>query len=283
MITNNREVIAQETGGDFEYTPVPVGQHSARLISIVELGTHEKEYEGKKSDKSLIRLCWELYCEDEDTEEPLYQRVETDEETGEEKKHLFLMFKTYNNSLSGNSTLKKDLESWRGRPFTDEELKWFRLSKCLGVPAFINVAENEYKGKTYSNLSSIGRFPKKMLETLPEFKTETLMYGIGISKSDFEADEKEDGIFDILGKRTAEKIKESREYIAAMGISPAQTEKEVEDEIEKELNRPTGKDKNDDIATVEDAVSTFKRKAEVKKTTEVKEVEDDEVSETEDF
>jgi len=47
------------------YTPkkkelVPEGKHPARLIWAIDLGTHDGEFEGKKTLKHQIYLCWEL-------------------------------------------------------------------------------------------------------------------------------------------------------------------------------------------------------------------------------
>jgi hypothetical protein len=43
-------------------------------------------------------------------------------------------------SLSKKSNLRKMLEGWRGKPFTDEELKAFEITKLLNAPATLVVA-----------------------------------------------------------------------------------------------------------------------------------------------
>lgn len=286
-IISNRDVVLKETGGDFEYTPIPEGQHMGRLVSITELGTHLKTFSWKEKEVNEIRLCFELYPQDADDEFVYQSEVETKDKdwnvTGIEKKP-FLLFKTYTNSLSGQARLRQDLESWRGKSFTDEELKGFHVKKCLWIGALISIEQNEGKdkngkpnGKTYSNMKSISRLPKIMVQALPEMLTKPYIYAIGISQSDFEDDQKEGGIFDILGERTVEKIKESKEYKTAMEGVPEQMEKEAESEIEKALNKPsavTPKTKNNEnLKSAEDVIEVFQKGEPIK----------DDVDDEEDF
>ena len=45
-------------------------------------------------------------------------------------------------SLNERSNLRRDLQAWRNRPFTEEELQAFDLTKLLGVTCKINVVLN---------------------------------------------------------------------------------------------------------------------------------------------
>jgi len=42
-----------------------------------------------------------------------------------------MISKRYTMSLGEQSTLRKDLESWRGKKFTPEELQGFDLNACI--------------------------------------------------------------------------------------------------------------------------------------------------------
>ena len=56
--------------------------------------------------------------------------------------------------------MRKDLESWRGRPFTDSELEGFDLDNLLSVPAMISVVHNAVQGSVYANVAAIMKLPK---------------------------------------------------------------------------------------------------------------------------
>ena len=75
----------------------------------------------------------------------------------------FLLTQIYTLSLHEKSNLRKDLESWRGKTFTEEELKGFDLERLINVPALVNVIHvKSNDGKTRSRLSSIMGLPKAM-------------------------------------------------------------------------------------------------------------------------
>jgi hypothetical protein len=55
------------------------------------------------------------------------------------KDQPFSIFKQYTLSLNENSALHKDLKSWRGKSFTEAELKSFDMANILGVNCDIEV------------------------------------------------------------------------------------------------------------------------------------------------
>ena len=74
----------------------------------------------------------------------------------------FAVHKTYTLSLSEKSNLRGDLETWRGRPFTDAELQSFDVAKVIGVPCMVTVAHVEKKGKVYANVTAVVAAPKEL-------------------------------------------------------------------------------------------------------------------------
>lgn len=64
------------------------------------------------------------------------------------------------------SNLKRDIESWIGRPLTEEEIEGdhsYDLKSLLNKECFINVSLNETKaGKTYNKVNSVIQVPKGM-------------------------------------------------------------------------------------------------------------------------
>ena len=49
---------SESGGGDFK--PCPEGNHGARLYALVDLGLHEKTWQGETKMKHLVHLGWEL-------------------------------------------------------------------------------------------------------------------------------------------------------------------------------------------------------------------------------
>jgi hypothetical protein len=107
-------------GGDFEV--VPVGTHRAICYKLVDAGTREEKFKDEEPKKRhTVFIFWEL----------------PDLRTS--KDQPFSIFKQYTLSLNENSALHKDLKSWRGRSFSEEELKGFDLNNILGVSCDLEV------------------------------------------------------------------------------------------------------------------------------------------------
>jgi len=71
--------------------------------------------------------------------------------------------KMYTASLHPKSNLRKDLEGWRGRKFTDEEAKEFELSNLIGANCQLQIIHNiGNDGITYANVQAIVPLGKGM-------------------------------------------------------------------------------------------------------------------------
>jgi len=131
-------------GGDF--TPIPEDLHLAVCYGIWDLGTQFSEKWSKTIHKVVI--VWELpNCRGQ------FER---------DGKMIDLpraISKTYTVSLHKKADLRKDLESWRGKRFSEEELKGFDLKKLLGAPCQIQVIHNKVDDKTYSNIAALTKAP----------------------------------------------------------------------------------------------------------------------------
>lgn len=137
---------ADKGGGDF--TPPPIGNHVARCVRVIDLGTQTGEYMGEKTVKRQCMIGWELPTE-------LIQGGEYDGKP-------FLVSKFYTASLSEKANLRKDLESWRGRAFTERELEGFDSKNVLGVPCLVNVIHETKKGRTRAKITSVTGIAKGM-------------------------------------------------------------------------------------------------------------------------
>jgi len=152
--------IAKDTGGG-DFKRVPTGVHIGRCYSLIDLGTQRVEFQGEVKLQHKILIRWELFGEDE-AGEPLTIDIDG-------RVLPMTISKRYTLSLSTKARLRSDLESWRGRQFTDEEAQGFDVSKLLGAYCLVNVTENTTdKGKTYSNVASLTPLPGAMKHNKPE-------------------------------------------------------------------------------------------------------------------
>lgn len=143
-------IIASDSGGG-DFTPTPAGTHFAVCDMVVDLGKQKTNYQGTESIKHQVYIRWQIPAE----------RVEW-EVDGQKHEGPAVIGKTYTVSLSDKSNLRKDLQAWRSRPFTPEELAAFDIAKLLGAPATITITHTERDGKTYANVASLGSIPKGM-------------------------------------------------------------------------------------------------------------------------
>lgn len=114
-------------GGDFEQPPV--GTHSARCIKIIDIGTQRSEYQGKAIIKRQCIVGWELPTE-----------LMTE---GDLAGKPFVVSKFYTASLNEKANLRKDLENWRGKAFTEQELMGFDSKNILGKPCMLSLTMND--------------------------------------------------------------------------------------------------------------------------------------------
>lgn len=112
--------VSDSGGHDFE--PFPEATHQAICYSVVDLGTQNTPW----GPKEKVMISWE------------FPEVRIDiEEKGRTTNKPRVLSKTYTKSLAPKSTLRKDLEKWRGQKFTPEQLELFDMENLLGVKALI--------------------------------------------------------------------------------------------------------------------------------------------------
>lgn len=136
------------TGSNKDFKPVPEGNHTARCYRVIDLGTQDVEFQGEAKQMHKVLIGWELNGEADDGS-PL---------TTDDNKPLTVS-KQYTLSLSKKANLRADLESWRGKAFSDEELLGFDISQLLGVYCMVTVKHDKKGDKTYTNVASVSRWP----------------------------------------------------------------------------------------------------------------------------
>jgi hypothetical protein len=119
----------------------------------------------------------------------------------------FSINKRYTYSSSDKGTLRKDLESWRSKPFSKEDFGKFDIFKLIGIPCMLGVVHTERNSKTYANITSIMRLPKGM-ET-PKLVNAPVQFNI----SEFDQD-----VYDGFSDNLKALIAKSPEYSRIKGL-----------------------------------------------------------------
>jgi hypothetical protein len=119
-----------------QYAQAPEGLYeSAVCVDVQNLGLVQSAW----GTKHKVRIVWQLDAIDE-----VHGR-------------RYDVARLYTLSLHERAALRKDLESWRGKKFTDIELDGgFDLEKLLGVNAQVQVSQEiADDGTTYSNVTAV--------------------------------------------------------------------------------------------------------------------------------
>lgn len=155
--------VSSSGGGNYpERKPIEAGAYAAVCDMIVDLGVQPSPG-GQYAPKRTVLLRFQIP----------EVRVEFTKD-GETRSLPAVISRTVGLSLNEKSTLYGLLTSWRGRAFTQDELKQFDLGKVAGKPAFVNVTHSVKGDRTYANLTSIMPLPKSM--TAPALEGEALVY-----------------------------------------------------------------------------------------------------------
>lgn len=183
----NVEINATNTGGERKLTPS--GNFIARCYSMVHIGTIEEDYMGETKNLNKVRITWEL-----PTEKTVFK-----EENGEQP---YSISKEFTLSLHEKATLRKFLESWRGKGFTEDEAKKFNIAKLVGVSCMINIIHKTSKtGNVYADIASVSTMPKGF--EAPEQINKSVIFSV----CQFDSD-----VFNSFPDFLKDKIRKSQEF-----------------------------------------------------------------------
>lgn len=129
--------------------------HRAVAYALYDLGTHYDKKFDKSSHQCVI--IWEL-----PDERMTYTK------DGKEINAPRAISRKYTLSLGEKSNLRKDLQSWRGRVFTEQELQGFDLKSILGVNCMLQVIHKESDGAKFANISAVLPLYKGIPSVVPE-------------------------------------------------------------------------------------------------------------------
>lgn len=118
----------------------PAGQFPAQCVDIIDLGENVETYQGK--DPKVQHKCvvvWSTGEVNPDTGRPFEVRQE----------YVVSMYETAN--------LRKMLESWRGTPYTEDEVNaGAPLHKLVGVWCMLTIAnQKSAKGRMFAKVMSV--------------------------------------------------------------------------------------------------------------------------------
>jgi len=137
--------------------PLPEeGTFRAVCCAVWDLGNQRSEFNGKEKIQHKVLVAFELD-----------QTIQAD---GEYKGQPYMLTRRYTLSLHEKANLRKDLEAWRGKKFTPDELaNGFDLERLYGITCLVGVAHVDKKdgsGK-YATITAILPLSKGMEKMQP--------------------------------------------------------------------------------------------------------------------
>ena len=162
--------------------PVEPGVYMAVCVGVIDLGEQYSEQFKNYSNKCMI--VWELPGE----------TVEID---GEQKPRQ--LSKEFTISSSNKSNLRKFIESWNGKTYSDDDFLELDIFDQIGKPCQLNVVLNS-TGE-YANVDNIMPIPRGF--SAPTTDTPPVRWDI---------EQWDDKVFESLPEWIREKIKKSTEY-----------------------------------------------------------------------
>ena len=198
------------------FKPVPAGMHVARLYRIIDLGTQKSEYEGKVNFLHKVKFVWEVHGDDSDGTPMVTEKGEP-----------MIITKDYTLSWGEKANLRKDLEAWRGKPFTEEEQRRFDIKTVLDKWCMLNVQHKpRQKGGVYANVTAVTPVPSAIKSMgLPKGHNKCEMFVI--SEPDME-------MFSTFGDYLKKTIEASPEW-QAHGNKPTKSTTSGFDDIDDDL------------------------------------------------
>jgi hypothetical protein len=158
--------------GSGDFKRAPAGSHIAVCNLVADCGLQPGS-QAFPSPKRKVYIRFEIPAE----------RVEY-EKDGKPVEGPLTIGSFYTASMNEKATLRKHLEGWRGKKFSDDEAATFDVSVLLGKACMLSVVESESGGKTYSNISGIGSLPKGM--QAPQAENQLLYFDDDSNPADLE-------------------------------------------------------------------------------------------------
>lgn len=140
-----------------EFAPPPAGAFAAICYRFIDLGTQTTTFSNETKHQHKVMLSWEI--------------TDTDERM--EDGRPWTISQRYTWSMHEKSTLRKTLESWRGKAFEEADFGpgGFNVQKLIGAPCLLNLMRVEKNDKTFTNITAVTKLPKGMVAGTLENET----------------------------------------------------------------------------------------------------------------
>lgn len=120
-----------------EYEKPTPGQYTAVCADIIDLGMVEETYDEQTRSVHKCAIVFQL-------------------DALNKEGRRFEVAPRFTVSMHKKANLRKFLEDWRGRPYTDEQAKeGAPLHVLEGVNAYVQIVHRESNGKVYANIGTI--------------------------------------------------------------------------------------------------------------------------------
>ena len=183
-------LVAKNEGKDFK--PASAGNHVSICYAVIDLGTQHKEAasgewgSSEARDVKEILVMWEIPAE-----------MVTYEKDGQEITRPQAISFFYTCSLNEKANLRKHLEAWRGKAFTQDELDGFRVDDIVGKPCMLNIV---HKANGKAKITGVASMPKGI--PVPAQTNDSLVFDLDAFNQDV-FDKIPEGIQNII-KKSAE-------------------------------------------------------------------------------
>lgn len=206
-------LVATDKGGA-EFAITPESTYIGRCFKVIDVGTQTTTGMFGTKEQHKVMISWELFGEDENGN-PIVM----------EDGRPYSASQWYTVSLHEKSKLRADLEAWRGKKFTEEELAGFDLANVLNQYCMIQIVHDDTS--KYANVNSIMAFRG----TKPKPVNDTVVFDI--DNPDME-------VFKAMSENMQKKITSAPEW---KGAAPAvQPSSKIEDVVITDIP-----DKSEDI------------------------------------
>ena len=211
-----------DKGGNDDFPKLEKGMYEGTLYSIVDIGSKDYKF-GNEDPKKQHKVI--LAFEMTKAIDPADNKVLMEDE------RPFAVSKKYTLSLHEKAALRLDIESWRGKSLTDEELAGFDLVGLLGHTAKIEVDHTGPKpdgtGGGKPKIAAL-REPAGGTQKVAT-KNEQRAFDLEVYCNEFNGNSSPEtklmcDVFDELPAWQQKEIEESFEYLAANDSNAAPTQ-----------------------------------------------------------
>ena len=196
-------IVAKSSGNGTTFEPIPAGTYGATCVSMIHVGACEETVQGKTRKANRVYLTFEV-------PEVTFE----DAESGEELPRKVGVELTL--SMNEKATLRKFLDSWRGKAFTNAEAESFDVTKLLGKPCMLTITEKTAaSGNVYNKITGTAKAPKGL--TVPAPTTDLFEFNFDLFAAD-------PAILERVPEFIQEKIRQTDEFAAPVVMDEGEDE-----------------------------------------------------------